>query len=313
VSSIIGILLILWTFTPASEIFALTSQEAEQIVEQFFPQQLIDESEADFQQGGLEPFRATAVELADLDGTGTANYIVAAYTNGFRASIRVLRLQGSGAVLVAEPNLRLLTGVRPAVELVDVENDGRPEVVIHFSSARASLFDWVFKWTGTDLGLIGPVWVDERGDVFTALTNSDFDDVDGDGMLEITTRSAETQTVKVYRFDGQKFGLTKTLNFFETFYRHAGAPALTTTEFDVANPGGGFVLTIINGDRAGTNRVSSAVIKLNGVEVAGPKDFSQQVGKIVRQVSVLAQNVLEVELRGAPSGQIHITVEPPPQ
>lgn len=313
VSKIIGILLILWTFTPVSGILALTTQEAEQIVEQFFPQRLIDESEADFQQGGLEPFRASAFELADLNGTGTANYIVAAYINGFRASIRALKLQDGGAVLVAEPSLRLLTGVRPAVELVDIENDGRPEVVIHFSSARASLFDWVFKWTGTDLGLIGPVSVDEHGDVFTALTDSDFFDVDGDGILDITKRSAETQTIKVYRFDGQKFGLAKTLNFFRTFYRHAGTPVLQTAEFEVANPGGGFVLTIINGNREGDNRLSSGTVKLNGAVVLRPNDLNQQVRKVVRQVTVLANNVLEVELAGKPTGQVLITVEPPPR
>jgi hypothetical protein len=306
-------LLVVWAFPSAPSAFGLTTQEAEQIVEQFYPQQLIDDSNERVQRGGPAPFRAKAFEVADLDGTGTANYIVAAYTNGFRARIRVLKLQGSTPTLIAEPNLRLLGGIFPAVELVDIENDGRPEVVIHFSSARASLFDWVFKWTGTDLGLIGPVSVDEHGDVFTALGDSDFFDVDGGGILEITQRSAETQTIKVYGFDGQKFSLSKTLNLFDTFYRHAGTPVLQTSEFEVANPGGGFVLTIVNGDRNGDNRVSSGTVRLNGVQILSPNDLNQQVRTVVRQVTVLASNVLEAELAGKPTGQVLITIEPPPQ
>lgn len=308
-----GSLLVLWMFTSAGSVFGLTTQEIEQIVEQFFPPRLINESETDFQQGGPAPFRARAFELADLDGTGTANYIVAAYTNGFSAAIRVLRLQEGTAVLVSEPNLRLLSGIFPAVKLVDIENDGRPEVSVHFSSARGSLFDWVFRWTGTELRLIGPASVDEHGDVFTALVDSGFFDVDGDGTLEIVDYPDETETLKIYRFDGQKFTLTKSLIFFSTFYRHAGTPLLQTAEFEVAKPGATFVLTIVNGDRNGDNRVSSGTVRLNGVQVLSPNDLNQQVRKVVRQVTVLANNLLEVELESKPSGQILVTIEPPPQ
>jgi hypothetical protein len=310
---VIGIVLIVWTFAIPHRILALTTQQIEQIVDQFFPQRLIDESQADFQQGGPAPFRARAFEIADLDGAGTANYIVAAYTNGFSAAIRVLRLQNGIATLAAEPNLRLLSGVFPAVELIDIENDGGTEVAVHFRSAGGPPFNWVFKWTGTELGLIGPVSVDERGDVFTALAGSAFFDVDGDGTLEIVDQLEETESVHVYRFDGQKFTLTKTVNFFDTFYRDTAAPVLETSEFEVHNPGGGFVLTIVNGDRNGANRVSSGTIKLNGVVVLTPNDLNQQVRTVVRQVTVLAQNVLEAELAGKPSGQVLITVEPPPQ
>ncbi|MGH7431007.1 MAG: hypothetical protein ACREI5_04230, partial [Candidatus Methylomirabilales bacterium] len=163
-SRIIGILPVVWAITCAPGVFALTTQEIEQIVAQFFPQRLVDDSEARLKRGGPEPFRASNYRLADLDRTGTANYIVAAYTNGFSAVVRVLKLQDSTATLVAEPNLRLLSGILPGIELLDVENDGRPEVVISLTGPRAPVADWVFKWTGTELALIGPVVLDESGD-----------------------------------------------------------------------------------------------------------------------------------------------------
>jgi hypothetical protein len=305
----------LWMLAIPHDAVALTTQEAEQVVEEFFPQELIDESQADFQQGGPAPFRARAFALADLDGTGMANYILAAYTNGVSAAIRVLRLQGSTATLAFEPNRLLLIGIYPAVELVDVENDGRPEVAVHFSGGRGTLTDWVFKWTGTELRLIGPSTVDERGNVFTRLFESSFFDVDGDGILEIVQSppGSPTEITEVYKFDGQKFNLITSQVYFETFYRQTATPVTETRTFQVQNPGSGFVLTIINGNREGDNRVSSGTIKLNGVVVMTPNDLNQQVRTVVRQVTVLANNVLEVELAGKPTGQVLVTVEPPPQ
>ncbi len=87
---------------------------------------------------------------------------------------------------------------------------------------------------------------------------------------------------------------------------------MDTRKFEVQSPGDGFILTIINGNREGSNRVSSGTIKLNGVVVLTPDDLNQQVRKVVRQVTVLAENVLEAELAGKPTGQVLITVEPPP-
>lgn len=83
--------------------------------------------------------------------------------------------------------------------------------------------------------------------------------------------------------------------------------------FEIENPGAGFVLTVVNGATDGSNKVSSGTIKLNGVVVLSPNDLNQQVRKIARQVTVLANNLLEAELAGKPTGQVLITVEPPPQ
>src|SRR5262249_8898021 len=51
-----------------------------------------------------------------------------------------------------------------------------------------------------------------------------------------------------------------------------------------------FVLHIQNGAATGGNRVSSATIVFNGVQIAGPSDFSQQVTSIDRDVSLSQQN-----------------------
>src|SRR5947209_18992366 len=45
--------------------------------------------------------------------------------------------------------------------------------------------------------------------------------------------------------------------------------------------------------RIDNDTVSSAVVTLNGKEIAGPSDFSQQVTVITRSVALLATNTLE--------------------
>ncbi|MEK6678258.1 MAG: hypothetical protein AABY39_02460 [Nitrospirota bacterium] len=50
------------------------------------------------------------------------------------------------------------------------------------------------------------------------------------------------------------------------YQRDAAKPAVIESNFSVANAGS-YTLCIINGDDAGNNRISSAVISINGTEV----------------------------------------------
>jgi len=113
----------------------------------------------------------------------------------------------------------------------------------------------------------------------------------------------------------------------ENFVRATGKPLPVTTHFTILNPNTAFTLRLDNGGLHGTlGRVSSAVITLNGVEVARPSDFNQKVARIEKPVKLALRNDLVVELRGQPGGGITVqvigvdndlpaitaTVEPPP-
>lgn len=297
-------------------------QTAEQLVEQFFPQRLIDESEIDFKQGGPAAFKASEFIVADLDGVGRRNYIVAAYSNGFSGAIRVLKQQNNTFVLIHEPNLRLLSGIFPGIQLIDINGDGKPEVAVSFSSARGPAFNWIFSWSGSELALIGPSSTNEHGDVHTSIVDPDFVDIDGDGILDIVQGPDEGPIppgiedsippgkYRIYSFDGQKFRLSRSPSFFGTFFRHTGAPAAKSARFRVDLTEVPYLLKIVNGDSKGKDKVSSAEIQLNGVLMAGPERFNQQVREIVIPVKLNKANVVSVELRGAPGGQITLTVEP---
>ena len=71
----------------------------------------------------------------------------------------------------------------------------------------------------------------------------------------------------------------------------------------------GFVLKAINGTAEGGNRISSAVIDLNGIKILGPADFNQKVSDVQRTIAPLDnENTLSVSLRSNPGGFIVLQV-----
>ena len=286
----------------------------EEVVEQFFPERFTDAP------GEPTSFKTSTFVVADLNGDGSS-FIVAVYSNGIAGVVRVLGKNNGTFTLVDEPNLQALGGDFPQVQLQDIDNDERPEIIVSLSSARGPTGDWVFKWDGAKLDLISPTTVSFLGVIFTKLSDSSLLDIDGDGLIEIINPTSSGPgdpdedigkgDFEVYRFDGKKFIFAKSLNFVGSFFRGTVAPFVRKRSFDVQDQGDDFIFTVINGTPDGKDRVSSAVIRLNGVLIVGPSDLNQEVGQIVREVSVLQDNVVEVELRGEPEGQVMITVGPP--
>ena len=281
------------------------------IVKSFFPQKLRDESEQDFISGGPEPSEFFDFELGDLENTGSKDFIVAAYTNGFSGVIRVLRKRGDSFILADEPDLPLLGGVLPKVKLLNLDTEPRPEVIVSFSSARGPSSDWVFRWDGNTLNLVGPTITDENGDTSTILSEADFVDLDGDGVMEIVNPSSldDNQIYQVYKINGSQ---VKTLNFFGTFIRNSAKPIANTRTFSVAIVDTPYLLHVVNGNGKKDSLVSSAVIKLNEDVVAGPQQFNKNKSGFIIPISLLSNNTLNVDLQSKPGSQITIFIEPKP-
>lgn len=82
--------------------------------------------------------------------------------------------------------------------------------------------------------------------------------------------------------------------FQETFVRNNGKPQTEERNFNAVVGEGSLI--IHNGNANGKNRVSSAVIILNGTQVVGPNEFNQEVGLIEKPVVLNLNNILEVQL-----------------
>ena len=79
-------------------------------------------------------------------------------------------------------------------------------------------------------------------------------------------------------------------------------------DFTIAKQGfKDFYLKLINGEDDGSNRISSAVIRLNGIKVFIPADFNQKVSTLERAVVLEdADNTLSVTLNSNPGGVLQI-------
>ncbi|MBI4003105.1 MAG: Ig-like domain-containing protein, partial [Nitrospira defluvii] len=102
----------------------------------------------------------------------------------------------------------------------------------------------------------------------------------------------------------------QTVLFGPTQYtRTAGPPNQFTDTFTLpAGTTAPYTIHIVNGNADGTKRISSATIKLNGLQVVGPSDFGQNVAVIDRAVSLQPTNTLEIRLTSAPGSFLTISV-----
>ena len=82
------------------------------------------------------------------------------------------------------------------------------------------------------------------------------------------------------------------------YQRTVGKPETFVDNFDVSNLNATYSIAVQNGDASGNNRISSADIFLNGLEIIGESDFNQQVGTIQRTINVQANNTLRIRLKG---------------
>src|SRR3954451_17443627 len=70
-----------------------------------------------------------------------------------------------------------------------------------------------------------------------------------------------------------------------------------------------YILNVINGDDKGKNRISSATISLNGLEIVAKNDLNQQIARLDLPVSLQSSNTLRVTVAaGNPGSYITIGV-----
>ena len=95
----------------------------------------------------------------------------------------------------------------------------------------------------------------------------------------------------------------------KTYTRTAGPPNQFSDTFTPpAGTTAPYTLHIVNGNANGTNRISSATVKLNGVQILGPSDFSQNIAVLDRTVTLQANNTLEIRLTSAPGSFITVSM-----
>src|SRR5258708_6227121 len=103
--------------------------------------------------------------------------------------------------------------------------------------------------------------------------------------------------------------LDQTLFGPKQYLRTTGAPDQYTDTFTVpASVGAPFQVHIVNGDASQGHRVSAAWVTLNGVQIAGPADFGQNVALVNRTVNLAPNDTLQVRVGSTPGAYLTISV-----
>ncbi len=90
------------------------------------------------------------------------------------------------------------------------------------------------------------------------------------------------------------------------YLRTEGKPYIYTSSFPGRISEG--ILKVLNGDLTGTNRISSAIISINGQQVLGPDSFNLEVYVIETPIYLEENNIISVELRSEVGGYLTIEI-----
>lgn len=307
-----------------------SSASTQQIVDQFFPTRL-HSAAAGFPAWALEN-QFSAFAVVEVLPNGDPRTIIAAYSNGLGGALRVIQAQPDSTYALAfEPTGLDFGGTDVEIRAVTIDQSGLPTALVSFEGVRPGSGDWIFRWDGTTLINLTPMeegWGNERR---TVLSLVKFADLDHDGNMEVISRDEDpppipeegeeqvelpTAAETIYRLTPSGYVLDRPLLYFGKFTRKTSTPVSETAEFSLLKTSvGPYLLKITNGDRDGSNRLSSGQIVLNGVTVVTPNMLNQGAEFLSIPVSLQAHNTLQVTLAAKPQGYLAITVEdtsPPP-
>jgi len=253
----------------------------------------------------------------DMDGNGQT-LLIALYTNGTRAGLSVVN---RGGQVLSHPDTRSLKGFKGELEIVDLDHDGVPEIIVRlYSGHGANIPDtWIYAWRGGQLTLISPTQRVHALDI-TVLSQIAPVDLDGTGKLAILAFPGvrrDDNGNRVANGDGMVYALANGMyaptpmrfTFAQSFVRHTASPNPTVKHF-AASPGQA-TLRIVNGAAPGGLTVDSARVILNGATIAAPSSFKPQTRTLAIPVQLTTDNNLSVELAGKPGAGIWIIVAGP--
>jgi len=225
--------------------------------------------------------------------------MVRGFSNGFESIVRICSPDDSS--ILAETEESLLGGEITEIEAVDWDRDGTSELLVTLKTTTGRPRRWLFNQS---LQSVGPS-VEMYGQRHSLLVDPYPIDADMDGRLDLLNTEAGEEAI-LYRNEGGFFkGTGETVAYFDVFFRKTGVPIIEKRSLDfVEGEAKGFVIRVINGD-AGKRRVTSAVVKVDGLTVIGPDDFRRTSGVITSErVTVRPDSKLEVELRGEPGSEL---------
>jgi hypothetical protein len=308
-----------FTSAPGREGSAAQAIDPQQVVDQFYPQALIDRADPPGTPGGIPLIRKSAfVVLEQLPGVPRT--ILACYSNGADGAIRVIRRSNEVYGVVYEPTLLDLGGRDCRVKIYDPLVLGSPVLGVSFQGISTYSADWFFRWDGTSLVILGPTTNEPGGTKTTPFNNASLLDLSHTGSWVIINPVCARPPVgdenciaaDVYRLSEQNmYVMDRTLLSLEPFGQSSSQPQTREVIFDLpSGTQGPYRMTVVNGERGGGYRTASGTIVLNGQTVVNSGQLNLQAEFVTVNVDLQAkENNMQVTLANRQGAQVWVYVE----
>jgi hypothetical protein len=202
--------------------------------------------------------------------------------------------------------------------------------------------DWFFLWNGKKLRNITAllpggipdlnILPDPNTPSDSYMHNSRIVDVDHRGAMQIVGNGnykdfdkfpkddgiAATGAELFFRYNGTSYEWAKTLLLLDECKpppanwngTMEGPWHGTIDEIDMhESPAPSYKLSIVNGDRDGSNRVTSAKVEINGVSIVSLTEINRDVETLTRTIQLKKQNRIKVTVDGPAKSHLNVIVE----
>ena len=226
-------------------------------------------------------------------------YVVAAYTNGETGAFVLLEKTVDGYRVdqeISRESGQIVIGREPELTALDVDGDGTPEVIAHFTDwMRNAPHTWVLRVTDGHLQLISPM--EEDGATLLGLPK--FLDLNGSGALDMIDNVVVSRTQDDVKVEQEHYALRvgryvalAPVDYYEVFFND-DKPLTRKFSVPAASLRKPARLILVNGDELGAPyRVASGKVTLNG------RTISVRLGTSIARVKLNRINVLTVSLHG---------------
>lgn len=158
----------------------------------------------------------------------------------------------------------------------------------------------------------GIVDVDHRGAMQIIGNNGDLDNFPKDDGI------TATGTELFFRYNGTTYERAKTLLLLDLCEpkpanwneEMEGPWRGTIDDIDMhETPALSYRIAFVNGDRDGSNRVTSATVEINGLTVVSSNEINQSVETLIRTIQLQKENKITVTVDGPAKSHLYVVVE----
>lgn len=310
-----------------------------QTVEATFPQELRYTEKPSPGEESSPNYHSICAAVFSRGANNEPTLVAAAYNGSLVELVMLAYTSGVAKIISAVPQEQF--GLEGGACGLGIDNLADPD---HPDSSLARTIEvsfhdgpsWFFTWDGKKLQNITAFRVDKGGvkdRPESDMREADVVDIDHAGAMQIVGSNGDGEkflgddgisssgTYTLYRYNRKIYAPAKTLIAIKEFERNLPQTPDELASYNTGDarwvmginmhqtPTPSYQLTIVNGDRVGSNRVSSAKVEVDGVTVIQSSEINQNVEMLTRTIQLQKESDIKVTVDGPAKSHLHVVVE----